>query len=101
MWSMQISRYMSHNETFSREPTWRSLGTLTFALPVWAQMEMPQSGTSCDYTGLHVRRGRSAGQMFGMVFILTRPPLSWFIMYQTSGWRQWACFISPAFEKNI
>lgn len=28
MWNMQITRYMSHNETFSHEPTWRNLGTL-------------------------------------------------------------------------
>lgn len=49
---------------------------------VWGWMEMPQSGSSCDYTGLHVRRGRSAGQMFGMVFILTRPPL--FLVHHTS-----------------
>lgn len=64
-------------------------------------MEMPQSGSSCDYTALLMRRGRSASQMLGwfLFYPYSSPLLPCFIMHQTSDWRPY--FICAAFEKYL
>lgn len=68
-------------------------------LLVWGLMEMPQSGSSCDYTGLHCVEGGLQARCLDWFLSLVVPLFSWFIIHQTSDWRPY--FMSSVFEKYL
>lgn len=68
-------------------------------LPVWGLIEVPQSGSSCDYTALHCVEGGLQARCLDWFASSLVPLFSWFIIHQTSDWRPY--FISPAFEKYL
>lgn len=89
---------MSHNETFTHEPTWRSLGTLKPA------PSLGLDGDAAKWLKLWLHWATCASRevcrpdVWNGFYSYSSPSFSWFIIHQTSDWRPY--FISPALEKK-